>query len=189
MTRIATGVALVLSFALDTSAQDQKPTGFSLYENEVSFSGSGQERPLPDMRLFQDATNNAIGLQCMRRSLISDLKKLGIPDLEQRLDALTKGNAIVLRDGSCSVTFPIIVGPQRDRLQDSVQPVAAKLAPQVAKFADRISAAVPNHADVVFHLLWSRVLDDVWDQAWKATFSSSGPPDSTWVICRSSRCG
>ena len=181
-TRIAAGVALVLSFTLDLNAQDQKPAEFSLYKNEVSFSGSGQERPLPDMRLFQDATNNAIGLQCMRHSLISDLKKLSILDLEQRLDALAKGNAIVLRDGNCSLTFPIIVGPQRDRLQDLVQPVAAKLAPRVAKFADRIRAAVPDHADIVFHLLWSRVVDDVWDRAWKASFTSSGPPDSTWVI-------
>jgi hypothetical protein len=182
MPRIAAGVALVLSFALVLKAQDQKPAEFSLYENEVSFSGSGQERPLPDMRLFQDATNNAVGLQCMRRSPISDLKKLGIPDLERRLDALTKGNAIVLRDSNCSLTFPIIVGPQRDRLQDLVQPVAAKLAPRVAKFADRIRAAVPDYGDMVFHLLWSRVVDDVWDQAWKESFSSSGPPDSTWVI-------
>jgi hypothetical protein len=182
MPRIAAGVALVLSFALDLKAQDQKPAEFSLYENEVSFSGSGLERPVPDMRLFQDAANNAIGLQCMRRSPISDLKKLGIPDLERRLDALTKGNAIVLRDSNCSLTFPIIVGPQRDRLQDLVQPVAAKLAPRVAKFADRIRAAVPDYGDMVFHLLWSRVVDDVWDQAWKESFSSSGPPDSTWVI-------
>jgi hypothetical protein len=117
MTRIAAGLAFVLSFALDLSAQHQKPAEFSLYENETTSSGGGQDRPLPDMRLFQDATNNAIGLQCLRHSLISDLKKLGIPDLEQQLDALTKGNATVLREGSCSLTFPIIVGPQEDRLQ------------------------------------------------------------------------
>ncbi|HEY6944637.1 MAG TPA: hypothetical protein VI431_05810 [Candidatus Acidoferrum sp.] len=134
MTRIAAGLALVLSFSLGLNAQDQKPAEFSLYENETTFSGSGQERPLPDMRLFQDVTNNAIGLQCVRHSLISDLKKLGIPDLEQRLDALTKGNAIALREGNCSLTFPVIVGPQRERLQALVQPVAAELAPQVGLF-------------------------------------------------------
>ena len=179
---IAAGLALALSSPLTLSAQGQKPAEFSLYENESTFSGGGQARPLPEMRLFRDVSNNAIGLACLRHPPISDLQKLGLPDLNERLAALTKGNAIALRDGSCSLTFPVFVGAQREQLQSMVQPVAAKLAPQVARFADRIRAVVPGHTEIVFHLLWSRVVDDVWDQAWKANFAAPGPPHSTWVV-------
>jgi len=184
MLRIATGRAFVFSLLLVplTHAQEQRSVEFSLYENESTFSGNGQERPLPDMRLFRDGANNRIGLACIRRTPISELRKLGLPDLDQRLEALIKGNTMVLRDGSCSLTFPVIVEAQREQLQTFVQPVAARLAPQVAQLASRIRAVVPDNPEMVFHLLWSQVMDAVWDKAWKANFSGSAPPDLTWVV-------
>jgi hypothetical protein len=184
MRRISIGTALALAFlsAPLLQAQEERPTEFNLHERESTFSGSGQERSLPDMRLFRDATNNSIGLACMRHAPISELRKLALQDLDQRLAALSKGNVIALGGGSCSLTFPVIVGAQREQLQSFVLPVAAKLAPQVAQMAVHIRAAVPDHPEMVFHLLWSRVIDDVWDKVWKASFSVPGPPDSTWVV-------
>jgi hypothetical protein len=35
---------------------------------------------------------------------------------------------------------------------------------------------------MLFHLLWSRVIDDAWDKAWKATFTTEGPADAAWLI-------
>lgn len=89
---------------------------------------------------------------------------------------------MVLRDGRCSLTFPVIVEAQRELLQTFVQPVAERLRPQVAQLASRIRAAVPDNPEMVFHLLWSRVIGAVWVKAWKANITGSAPPDSTWVV-------
>jgi tetratricopeptide (TPR) repeat protein len=46
----------------------------------------------------------------------------------------------------------------------------------------RLSDAVRNDA-ILFHLLWSRVLDQSWDELWAKAFPGTpGPAETTWII-------
>ncbi|MFI5096062.1 MAG: hypothetical protein ACHQIK_21790 [Candidatus Acidiferrales bacterium] len=46
----------------------------------------------------------------------------------------------------------------------------------------RLRLAVPDRRELVFHLLWSRVMDDIWDRAWQASFGITQLPDATWAV-------
>jgi hypothetical protein len=165
---------------LCSAAVAQLPSDFNLRANYVGFdTGSAS---LPDMGLFDDPANNAIGVACIDAPAAKDLDKLALPDLQQRLEKLQHGNALRIVDGRCSLTFPVLVGKRRQDLQTVVDEAAARLAPRVLVMKQRLQAAVPDRPEMVFHLLWSRVMDDSWDSAWKAAFKSDGPTDAVWVI-------
>src|SRR5664279_1958886 len=59
---------------------------------------------------------------------------------------------------------------------------AERLVPKVMALKQRLQAGIPSRPDILFHLLWSRVIDDAWADAWKAAFKSDGPPNAAWVI-------
>lgn len=174
--------SLILLFhAAVVACHAQNPSGLSLVDNEVVFS-SGAGGSLPDMNLFRDPANNRIGVVCISQPPLQQLQKLGVPDLSARLDLLSKANDLRVIDGHCSLTFPVLVGQEREELQAVADQAADKLAPEVARFVQQLGDAVPNRRDMVFHLLWSRVMDDAWDRGWTARFKTAGPPNAAWVI-------
>ena len=159
----------------------QLPKEFSLYNNRVLFTMNGGGS-LPDLSLFRDPVNNAIGVACINNQAIEDLDKLAIPDLSQRFKLLEQANDLRIVDGKCSLTFPVLVGQQRRKFQAVVDKGAERLVPKVMALKQRLQGGIPSRPDILFHLLWSRVIDDAWADAWKAAFKSDGPPNATWVI-------
>ena len=61
------------------------------------------------------------------------------------------------------------------------------LAPDVARIADELRRAVPTHPEMVFHLLWSRVMDEMWCTTWRMEGRPNCPPRTDWVIYPHSR--
>jgi hypothetical protein len=165
---------MTAAFAEDATAN------LNLASDSLTFCMSGKCESLPDTSLFNDAINNSIGKACMHNVRVSQLTH--IADLNRRLSDLRKGNAIVLRNGRCSLTFPVIVGRRRTRVRTIAQAAVVTLRPKVKSMVQRLYASVPQRPELVFHLFWSRVIDDVWEKAWKAAFGQSPLPDATWSI-------
>src|ERR1019366_6650791 len=174
-------LAVLLAMLVGSTSHAQIPQGLNLHDNGIVFSGTGRGS-LPDLNLFRDSINNAIGMACIHQPSIAALQKLGFPDLANRLELLSRSNDILINKGRCSLNFTVLVGARREELKSTVTKASEKLAPRVARLAQRLREGVPERPDMVFHLLWSRVMDDSWDKAWKATFTLQGPADAVWVI-------
>ena len=172
-------VALLLAAAQRLAAQSRP---IDLYRESMSFCCKPADG-YHDLDLFKDSTNNLIGDACIPGAGVDELRGLGIADLDERLGRLRAGNVIALRDGRCTLTFPVITGRRRDDLAAAVRPVARALAPRVAEIGEEIARAVPGHEEMVFHLLWSRVVDQMWCRAWQREHrAGTCPPGVDWVL-------
>jgi tetratricopeptide (TPR) repeat protein len=175
---------LVLIFLIQASGDPvDELSGLDLYSQALGFGGGISNRRQPQIDLFRDATNNTIGKTCIYGASKSNLKNLDIKDLEQRLTQLINGNAIVMKEGKYFLSFPVIVKKQREMLERVVTEKALALSSRIEVMLQKIQKEVKGRPDVLFHLLWSRVMDEVWDKAWKASFANQqGPPNVIWVI-------
>jgi hypothetical protein len=134
------------------------------------------------MPLLRDSVNNAIATACIGGATHDDLAKVGLDDLDQRLKNLVAGNILVLRGGRYFIAFPVVTGETREKLTAEVDAVAREITPQVVPLLDQIRVAVPDRPDMVFHLLWSRVMDRFWWRAWQRAFHHGTPPTTEWRI-------
>jgi hypothetical protein len=173
---------LLLLLLLGSRSPAAQAPPIDLYRASMSFCCKPVDG-YHDLELFKDSGNNRIGDACIRGATIADLRALGVRDLAARLDTLRGGNVIRWSSGRCFLTFPVLTGRRRDALAAAVRPVAEALAQPVVALRDSIVRAVPGHEEMVFHLLWSRVMDQVFCRAWqRERRPGECPPGADWVV-------
>src|SRR5579864_3344313 len=159
-------------------------TSIDIYNEASSFSGECAEGGhCADIGLLSDSVNNRIANACISGCSRSELTKLGISDLDNRLQKLVDANTLIVKDGKYRLGFPALTGKARNEVAVIVNRAADRIAPRVSVMVDQIRAAVPRHEDIVFHLLWSRVMDEVWCQAWQLEHRTGNcPPGVEWLV-------
>jgi tetratricopeptide (TPR) repeat protein len=144
------------------------------------FSGQ-DDRRAPRLRLLEDSVSHRLAEACLRSATRRDLERLGIADLEQRLDTLVGGH-VVRRSGSgCEAGFPVFFGAKRRILRDLAAAGAGRVRPVVESLLPSLTALLGQRRDMVFHVLWSRVMDEAWDAAWRRAFPEDTLPLVVWV--------
>lgn len=178
-----TAALFILLTALVSFATAQ--SGIDLYKHDLTFTGYGdcsKERPCADLDLFRDAANNRIGNACLQGASRAELEKLGLTDLDSRLKALVDGNVLVIEGGKYEMAIPVLVGKKRDEVDAVVRQKAERISPQVAVMLGKIQAAVPEHREMAFHLLWF-VMDNIWGRTWQREHRvGDGAPRLDWII-------
>jgi len=134
------------------------------------------------MRLLKDKLNHKIAKMCIHSATIEDLKKLGIEDLSYRLNILTEGNVLISTDQEYRLSFPVIVGKNRKAMADIVNKAAEELSPFVESMINKLKPELKRNEDILFHILWSRVIDEIWFNAFSLSFPEEKPPKVIWVI-------
>lgn len=172
---------LVLLLLIAPLCLAQQNPVIDVYNNINSFSGP--RNITPNFELLRDEFNNKVAAAALTGATEHELESLSIPDLQHRLLALTQANLIENRSGKYFLTIPVITGKRRTELAKLVTKQAQLMLPKVAPMVEEIRKAVPGHEDVVFHLLWSRVIDDAWSIAWELEKrGANGTPGVDWVI-------
>ena len=154
-------------------------------ESEILyFSGQDVGFPVPDFRLAEDPTNNFIIGAVLNGATPEDLRRRGIEDANERLERLVRGRFLTVAEGSYKLPFPVISGERRQALDALVNARAGPVVPRVAAMLDRLAHAVGGRRDVLFHLVWSRVMDTFWWPAWQATHpgKKGWTPRVAWAI-------
>jgi anthranilate/para-aminobenzoate synthase component I len=158
------GLVCVLLVAQNYSvlyASQPLPDNFKVSEY-FSFFGSGGI----DWQALHDPNNNPILLACIKGVTDESLETLGIPDVQQRLERLERGNLIKKVDGRYKLTFPAVVGDKRDKLREYAKRAAQQLVPSAEKTIAQIQLNLSGHDEMLYHILWSVVMDG--GQAWDA---------------------
>ena len=176
-------LVLLIGFVLVAVPALGQSVVIDLLQNVNTFTGEPGGRPQANLELLQSSENNLIANACIEGASLRRLEKLEIPDLKQRLQVLTDGHVLTLAEGIYTLSFPVISGQARVEFEGVVHEKAATLAPSVGVMIGQIRDALPANQDVVFHLLWSRVMDRMWYRTWQLEGRpGTGPPFVRWVI-------
>ncbi|NIM15293.1 MAG: hypothetical protein GTO45_39065 [Candidatus Aminicenantes bacterium] len=178
-------IAFTLIFA-DCGGESSKKSeipDLNLREKLLYFSGGHAKKSIK-FNLLKDAINSKITLLCVDGASIDQLKKSGIVDLDQRLDTLVKGNVLyrTALDGKYYISFPVFVGKKRKELAKVVNKAADKLIPMVESMITRLGEVLKDRKDMLFHVLWSRIIDCIWSEAWELEFPEGKYPNVGWVV-------
>jgi peptidyl-prolyl cis-trans isomerase A (cyclophilin A) len=173
-------VRIFMARRLETGA----PLPFDAESEVLYFSGQEVGFPVPDYRLAEDPTNNFIIGAVLNGATLENLRRRGIEDAGERLDRLVQGQFLTITEGRYKLSFPVISGERRQALEALVTVRVAPVVPHVAAMLDRLAEASGGRRDVLFHLVWSRVMDTFWWQAWKATHpgKKGWTPRVAWAI-------
>jgi tetratricopeptide (TPR) repeat protein len=177
-------VFLILLLSGVLSAHDQQAQ-INLYDKMWGFSGEGVTRyPWPrHLEMLKESLNNEIGLACIEGAPLSNLQGLGISDLQKRLSQLLDGHVLSERDGHYYLTMPVLMSKRREIIGQAVREGAQALRPCVERILGELRSEVKGNETIIFHLLWSRIIDESWGMIWRGCFSDgSHLPSVTWVI-------
>jgi tetratricopeptide (TPR) repeat protein len=180
---------IIIAFALvfvncgGTSSKKAEVPDLNLHEKLLYFS-SGQAKKSIKFNLLKDSIYNKIALLCVDGASLGQLKESGIVDLEPRLDTLVKGNVLYRTavDKKYYVSFPVFVGKKREELAKVLNSAADKLIPTVESMITRLQEVLKDRKNILFHVLWSRIIDCVWREAWELEFPGGKYPRVSWVI-------
>ena len=156
------------------------PIPSDLRAGTMYFSGSDASRA-PRFGLLEDPGNDRLARACVAGEAVSGLERLGVADLRAHLDSLAAGRVIRLDGGRCGPGFPVFLGARRRALSREADAAATRLAPFVDSLAVRVDSLAGGRRDIAFHLLWSRVMDNAWDAAWRSAFPRDTMPTVIWL--------
>lgn len=179
--RIVAGALAVIAIAgcRDEFAARQE---LDLYDAASHFSGGARTERLPRMRLLRDTTNHRIASLCLRGASLQALEQLGVTDLDERLGGLSEGNIVRVVEGTCRLAFPAFLDDDRETLAEIVDAKAAELTPLVEMMVLRLREELGDRQDMLFHVLWSRVIDEIWTEAHQLAFPNEALPAVVWIV-------
>ncbi len=174
--------AAALSLACSACSGGSPAVPADIRDATSNFSGGSDVSRMPRFRPLQDSVNNLLARACVAGTGISELERMGVADLHERLDTLVAARVIRLDGRRCEPGFPVFLGTRRAQLTREADAAAARLLPFVESLSVRVGALAGARGDVRFHLLWSRVMDEAWDQAWRRAFPRDSLPAVRWLV-------
>jgi tetratricopeptide (TPR) repeat protein len=174
--------ALVVSIVVGCQGQPVELEQLDLYDAALFFSSGRDRERYPRMSLVRDSLNNRIAVRCLGGASLAELEGLGIDDLGERLAALEEGKIVSLTGGTCSVAFPAFVGSKRETLAAIADSAALELSPLVEQLVGGLELELGDRRDMLFHVLWSRVVDEIWADAWRSPSPGMQVPVVAWVV-------
>ena len=184
------GIAMLLNCIWGHGAEEMRSGDTLLidFRHEVRyFTGAPSIYPWPDYRLLQDEINNRILNAALSGATQAEFERAGITEAASRLDALVRGQCLHVEGGVYRISFPVIYGEARQSIRAIVDAAAASAVPSAAEMVASLERAAPGRRDVLFHLLWSRSMDQFWWSAWtivhgKSKNAKDGIPAVAYVL-------
>jgi hypothetical protein len=134
---------------------------------------------IPDRSPEARAVMNAI----IGGATYSDLKVKLSDSLDAILGRLEKGNVIRRQNEKIQVLFPILTGEKREKLNELVKSKIRERAPSIDSLIAPLRKELKDNPHLVFHFLWSRVIDNCWWELYNREFhTKKGPPSIAWII-------
>lgn len=152
--------------------------------DQMCFFGGSKPNHIPRAIDFltTDSTARRIATACLPGATHGELESLRLDSLDQYLARLKMDSLIEVRGDKYYLTVPVFVGERRERLRQVTYEASARLVPVVDSMIPRLEKTLGDRREMLFHLLWSRVIDANWWPLYSAQFGDGGtPPSLAWV--------
>jgi hypothetical protein len=111
------------------------------------------------------------------------LKKQFPDSLEIELSKLLQGNVIRNKHGRFEATFPVLTGEKRNKMMDIVHQKVISIGISIDSLIAPLALALKDHPQMIFHFLWSRIMDDCWWNLYNSEFKTDqGPPSIAFIV-------
>lgn len=176
---------LIISAGAGIYAVDN--SDIAILENIMAFTGGRLKGANPQLGLLRDSVNNHIANLSIEGATATELEKAGGEGFQARLEKLISGNILKLQNDKYYLNIPVIIGNKREKLSKVVDNASVKLIPLAESMISKISDKYKNNPTMVFHVLWSLVIDSIWERAYGIAFPGESCPQVFWVISPKSR--
>ncbi|MDH5405059.1 MAG: hypothetical protein OEX80_00775 [Candidatus Aminicenantes bacterium] len=150
--RIALIIASLTLIQFFSCAQDNALIDFS--QGFIGVSGNG-----PDQSLLYNKENNLILNHCIEGATLPELRKLKLPQIEQRLEELSRGKLLLREGDTYRLTFPVIRGSDRVFLLNEAEQTAEKMLPAMRHIVQELKEELKGEEESLYHITWSVVMD------------------------------
>jgi len=179
--RLTTFIALTFIVGLGNGIPSLAQS--DLYNFQLAFTGGKESENWPGTSLLKDTLNSIILARCADGATLAQLQSLGIDNLTHRLDTMTTRHLIRPSESGYIAAMPVIIGWKREFVDSVVNSRTRMFIPAIDSIIVVLqsSPAIPH--EQIFHVLWSRVMDDNWSDAWQCAFhDENGPTNATWIM-------
>ncbi|TKJ32872.1 hypothetical protein CEE39_04810 [bacterium (candidate division B38) B3_B38] len=150
--RIALIIASLTLIQFFSCAQDKALIDFS--QGFIGVSGNG-----PDQSLLYNKENNLILNHCIEGATLPELRKLKLPQIEQRLEELSKGKLIIKEGDIYRLAFSVIRGSDRVFLSKAAKQTAENMLPTMRHIVQELKEELKGEEESLYHITWSVVMD------------------------------
>ena len=134
---------------------------------------------IPDKNIKARIVLNAI----IGGSSYNEMKQQYPDSLDIILTSLMK-NKVIRRDNNhFEVLFPVLIGEKRNILKTLIHKEITNAAVSIDSLLNILKKAMYNNPEMIFHFLWSRIIDDCWWGLYNLEFKTdNGPPGIAYII-------
>ena len=103
--------------------------------------------------------------------------------LDIKLEKLISGKVIERNQDSFRLLFPVLVGENRTKLQTIIRKQLSESELSIDTMILALKHYLSKNPEMVFHFLWSRIIDDCWWDLYNSTFQTEkGPPSIAFIV-------
>lgn len=113
----------------------------------------------------------------------SQLQKQYADSLDIKLDRLIAGKVIERRGDTLKLLFPVLADENRAQMREIIRRKITESNTTVDTIILALKHHLSKNPEMVFHFLWSRIIDDCWWNLYNSTFrTESGPPSIAFIV-------
>jgi hypothetical protein len=116
-------------------------------------------------------------------SSYKEIKQQYPDSLDLILTSLIEGKVIRRNSDYFEVLFPVLIGEKRNILKTLIHEKITDAAVSIDSLINILKKGLYNNPEMVFHFLWSRIIDDCWWGLYNLEFKTDkGPPSISFIV-------
>ncbi len=154
------------------------------WSNLVYYSGSHTKHIPKGITIPEtDKESHLIMNSIINGSSYTELNQQFTDSLEIKLSRLIKGKLIQKKDDHYKVLIPVLIGSKRSELKTLIREKVKGESEFIYDLIDPLFKLLSDHPEMVFHFLWSRIIDNCWWNLFNSEFKTkTGPPGLAFIV-------
>jgi hypothetical protein len=173
-------VFFLLLILLNLKANSQP----DFWTNLVYYSGSSINHIPKGITIPEkDSESRSIMNSIINGSSYKELNQQFPDSLDIKLSRLIKGKLIQKEEDHFKVLIPVLVGAKRSELKTMIREKVIGENEFINDLINPLTKLLSDHPEMVFHFLWSRIIDNCWWDLYNSEFKTkTGPPSLAFIV-------
>ena len=134
---------------------------------------------IPDKNIQARIVLNAI----IGGSSYNEMKQQYPDSLDLILTSLIESKVIRRDNDYFKLLFPVLIGEKRNILKTLIHEKISDAEASIDSLINILRRGLSNNQEMIFHFLWSRIIDDCWWGLYNSEFKTDkGPPSIAYIV-------